>query len=206
MSWLGRLLRWSLPLLAVVAVLALVFSIHYFSAGPDSVVAASSDGDRGRAALRSSDLAALARRLKALQDQTTALRQQLATAQAQAEVARDHAGALDSMLSGNMLTPTPGFLRDETTVRALQGIIREAAGSEGPAKGSQDRIDTAATIARERLKQKLETLRDNLQQEATCLETQAEDLQERIRNQSAEMETLQAGINRHLKAKSQSGP
>lgn len=203
MSWLARLVRWSLPLLAVMAVLALVASIHYFQAVPADAVAA--DGDHGRAALRSSDLATLARRYKALEDQTTPLRLQLAAAQAQATVARDHASTLNSMLDGNSLTQTPLFLQDESTVRALQGIIREAAGPEGPGRAAEDNLGTAATIARERLRQKLETLRESLDQQATRLETQAGELVERIRNQSAEMEMLRSDINRRLQARSASG-
>jgi chaperonin cofactor prefoldin len=192
-------------LLAVAAVLALVSSIHYFQAVPTDVAAASADGDHGRAALRSTDLAALARRYKALQDQTTALRQQLATVQAQATVARDHASTLGSMLAGNSLTQTPVFLQDESTVRALQGIIREAAGPESPGRTTEDNLGTAATIARERLRQKFETLRENLDQQATRLETQADELLDRIRSQSAEMEALETDINRRLQAKSASG-
>jgi len=183
---------------------ALVLGIQYASSassfrlfGASSVEAAASDGAGDPAA--SNSLADLARHGRELQSRLLAMREQLATTQKQVDQLAERTGTLDAMLAGNSLTQCPVFLQDESTVRALQGIIREAIASETPGTAPNG-LDTAATIARSRLRRRLEMIREDLLQQSTALQQQAETLRGHIREKTTEIEAVEKQIRRRLSA------
>jgi FtsZ-binding cell division protein ZapB len=146
----------------------------------------------------SGDLAAAARRIRLLQEEVDRMRDELANLQTEASARRGQVAALDGMLVRDSLTEAPAFLREDTTVRALQQIMREAAEAPGDGAREHDRLSTAATVARERLRSKLESLRDQLTREAAELDAQAEALRLRVRLRSEELESLQHQVQREL--------
>jgi len=151
------------------------------------------------------DLASTARRIRVLKELVGRMREQFTAVQARTSTCRQQVAALDEMLASDRLTDCPAFLREQTTVRALQKIIREATGSEDPSARDQDRLNTAAVVARERLRTKLQVLRDQLTEEATRLETQAATLRQQLTVQTAELETLQREARRQLQSRSAAG-
>jgi hypothetical protein len=191
-------------LLAGVAVIAGVRLFSTWHGGPAPAVAGDGRGiiaatdspsDPGTLA-NGQSLASLARRIRLLQEGLNDTRGRLAKAETEAALLRDRAATLDRMLAGDSLTDCPLFLHDETTVRALQGILREAA-----AGGT----DAAATIARQRLRQRLAGLRDQMAQEADDREAEADALHGRLRQQADDLETLQQSLMSRL-SEAQAGP
>jgi len=191
-------------LLAGVAVLAAVRLFSAWEGGPAPAVA----GD-GRGIIAATDspsdpgtlangpsLASLARRIRLLQEDLNDTRGRLAKAETEAVLLRDRVVTLDRMLAGDSLTDCPLFLHDETTVRALQGILREAA-----AGGT----DAAATIARQRLRRRLTVLRDQMAQEAADRQAEADALHGRLRQEADDLETLQQSLMSRL-SEAQAGP
>jgi len=161
---------------------------------------------RGVVASGPNNLAALARRLQLIQGRSVQVREQLATLQAEGATRRQQIAALDAMLAADSFTECPPFLSEDTTVRALQKIIREAASATGPDESDHDRLNTSATVARERLRRKLEVRRDQLSREAADLNTQAEDLRQRLRIQSEEIDHLDRQVREELRNRSSSPP
>jgi hypothetical protein len=201
MFGLARVATWVWVVLVVAALGAIILGIQYSSVGPLSARAAPNSADNRPGSPGPGGLADLARRGRELHAHLLSLREQLAATQTQADVLLERVATLDAMLAGGSLTQCPVFLQEETTVRALQGIIREAVASEGPGSGSEpNRLDTAAAIARDRLRRRLEMLRDDLRQQAVALADEASGLRRRIREQAAEIESIQARINHRLRA------
>jgi chromosome segregation ATPase len=152
----------------------------------------------------SNDLAAAARQIRLLQGQVDQMREELAGLQTQIASWHQQIALLDEMLARDALTECPAFLREETTVRALQKIIREADSSPATTAATQDRLSTAAGVARERLRSKLEALRDQLQTQVADLETQADALRLRTHLQSQEVEYRQRQVQRELQEQARS--
>jgi hypothetical protein len=151
-------------------------------------------------------LAATAQRLRLLQMQVTRLREQMAAVQAEATDRHERLAAIDGLLCDESYTECPPFLQEDTTFRALQKIVREAAGSPTPAAGGEERLSTAAAVARERLRAKLELMRDQLTQEASDLDTQTDLLRLRLHSQAEEVEHLQALMQDQLQSDPGSSP
>jgi hypothetical protein len=195
---LRRRAVWAWPAV-LVAGLGLILVFRLVDGPSGSSAASPAGGSSGVVAGEPSDLAAAARRIRLLQAQVSQTRDQLAALQTQARNIRQQIITLDEMLAGDSLTDSPGFLRDDTSVRALQKIIREAASS--PATSDEpDRLGTAAVVARERLRSKLESLREQLTHETAALDAQSGALRQRLRLQSDEVEHLQRQVQKELKS------
>jgi len=199
MSWLKGHAPMMWPA-AVLAALGLVVLIRMGSGWTDPPPLSANADHRG-VVTAEPDAMATARRLRLLEDQAGQTRGQLAAVQTETAVRRERIAALDEMLASDSLTDCPGFLRDETTVRALQKVIREASDSSRPLDDGQSRLNTAATVARERLRQKLEGLRHQLTQELARLEAQGETLRQKLRTQTEELDLLQRQIHRQSQSR-----
>lgn len=203
MSWLRQHITWIWPAVLVVG-LALVVTIRLWSGWAERPMASLASETDGVVSGESDGLVAAARRIRALQSQSAATRQQLAALQKDSSAKRQHAATLDTMLASDRLTDCPDFLRQQTTVRALQNIIREAADTTPSESPDQSRLNTAAAVARERLRTKLEALRSQLAEEIGDLETQATTLRQRLQLQTAELERLQRQAKRQLQSRASS--
>jgi hypothetical protein len=197
MSWLKRhaVLVWPALVLAGVGLVVLVRVGSEWVDRPLTSPAAAGHG----VVTAQPDAMATARRIRLLRDEEAKTREQLAAVQTQTALRQERIATLDEMLTSDSLTDCPPFLRQETTVRALQKIIREA--SDGPAGGDQNRLNTAATVAHERLRQKLEVLRSQLVQELGNLEARSETLRQCLRLQTEELELLERQIRRQSQTK-----
>jgi chromosome segregation ATPase len=198
--WLQRHAKWAWPIALVVGVL-LVVGLRVWPGGSPRRASSDAGAANGVAAAQASDLASAARRIRFLQDQVNRTRQQLVSLQTEAAARRGRVAALDEMLATDSLAECPPFLRDDTTVRALQKIVREAADSTAAGTPGHDRLDTAASVARERLRSKLDALRDQLGREAADLDAQAETLRQRLQILTGEVEQLQRDIRRELQGR-----
>jgi chromosome segregation ATPase len=194
MSWLKGHAPMIWPA-AVLAALGLVVLIRLGSGWTDGTPA-SAGGDRGGVVTAAPDSLATARRIRLLEDEAGRTREQLASVQTETSIQQERVTVLDEMLASDSLTDCPGFLKDETTVRALQKIIREASDTSRPSEDNPSRLNTAATVARERLRQKLNGLRDQLNQELGKLESQAGVLRQQLRAQTEALDVLQRQIRR----------
>jgi len=194
MSWLKGHAPMIWPA-AVLAALGLVVLIRLGSGWTDGTPA-SAGGDRGGVVTAAPDSLATARRIRLLEDEAGRTREQLASVQTETSIRQERVTVLDEMLASDSLTDCPGFLKDETTVRALQKIIREASDTSRPSEDNPSRLNTAATVARERLRQKLNGLRDQLNQELGKLESQAGVLRQQLRAQTEALDVLQRQIRR----------
>jgi hypothetical protein len=196
MSWLHRHSAWAWLMFLVVGIIvvAAMRLAADRSSGPISASAYENTGTSDQP----EDLAATARRMRLLQLQAGRLRDQLCSLQASAAERRERLAVVEEMLSENSFTDCPAFLQEDSTFRVLQKIVREAADSGLPANGGEPRLSTAATVARERLRGKLELLRDQINQEVADLEAQADTLRQRLRVQSEEVEHLQLLMQREL--------
>lgn len=195
MQWLQRHAKWAWPAALVVGVL--VAAAVRFWPGPEKSPA--EGGPRaGIAAATPSDLASAARRLRFLQDQMNRLREELSAAQTEAALRRSRAAAIDEMLARGAMTEAPPFLHDDTTVRALQKIMREAAEAPAAPASQPDRLGTAASVARERLRSRLEALREQHRREAADMDGQAEALRRRLQLLSADIRQIHRQITREL--------
>jgi hypothetical protein len=194
--WLQRHAKWAWPIALVAGVLLIVCARFW----PGSPRDARSDGGlrSGVAAGQASDLASAARRVRFLQEQVNRTRQQLVTLQTEAATRRGQVAAINEMLVTDSLSECPPFLRDDSTLRALQKIVREAAESTASGDAGHDRLNTAASVARERLRSKLDALREVLAREAADLDTQAEALRQRLHQLAGEVEQIQRDIHREL--------
>lgn len=90
----------------------------------------------------------------------------------------------------------PAFSPRQDDRAGIQGILREA---------DDDRMDAAATIARQRLRRRLAGLRDQMAQEADGREAEADALHGRLRQQADDLETLQQSLMNRL-SEAQAGP
>ncbi len=143
-------------------------------------------------------LAATAQRVHNLQIQVSRVREQLAAVQTEADDRRQRIAAIDALLSEDGYAECPAFLQEDNTVRALQKIIREAAGATRPDSSGEERLSTAAAVARERLRSKLSVMRDQFLEEAADQDAQAEVLRQQVRQQTEEVEYLQRVMQQEL--------
>ena len=204
MSWFRQHAVWIWPA-SLMAGLVLIAVVRVWSGWASNPVTSLGAEGTGVVAGDADDLASTARRIRVLKELVGRMREQFTAVQARTSTCRQQVAALDEMLASDRLTDCPAFLREQTTVRALQKIIREATGSEDPSARDQDRLNTAAVVARERLRTKLQVLRDQLTEEATRLETQAATLRQQLTVQTAELETLQREARRQLQSRSAAG-
>jgi hypothetical protein len=143
----------------------------------------------------SSALSATARRVKLLESQVSRLREKLSAIQTESDDRRVRIAAIDAMLAEDAYVDCPPFLQEDSTVRALQKIICEA-GSVTPY--GEERLSTAAAVARERLRSKFQALRDQYSEEADNLDEQAGALNQRVHTEVIEVEHLQQVIREEL--------
>jgi len=202
-SSLKRHAPW-LWLVALIVSAALVATLRMESGPAGRSPGAGAAGTSGVVAAGPNDLAAIARRLQMLQGRAAQMREQLATLQTEGATRRQQVAALDAMLAADSFTECPPFLSEDTAVRAFQKIIREAASATRHDESDHDRLNTAATVARERLRIKLEVRRDQLSREAADLNTRSEDLRQRLRIQSEEVERLDRQVREELQNRSAS--
>jgi len=181
---------------ALVAGIVVIAVMRLFSVRDERPAPAVAGDGRGIIAVTASplhfearSLASAARHIRLLQESLNDTRERLAKAETEAALLRDRVTALDRMLTEDSLTDCPLFLHDETTVRALQGILREA---------DDNRTDAAATIARQRLRRRLAGIRDQMAQEVADREAVADALHVRLRQQADDLETLQQSLMSRL--------
>ena len=196
-----RHFAWIWPAL-LLAGLAAVVAFRVWSGWATRPMAASTDRADGRVEGERADLAAAGRRLRHLRQRLTDIRRRLADLQVKIADRRRHLRTLDEMLAGGRLTACPPVLRDETTVRALQKIIREAEEPAQAEDGRRSRLATAATIARERLRARLSALREQFAREVADLETGAEALRHERRLQEAGLRRLRRKVSERLDGRS----
>jgi len=149
-------------------------------AGPptEPASAGGSVGLVGAEAGRPPDLLARVGRLEAEAAQVESRRRTLCH---QARERRRWARVLDEMVESGRLSDAPDFLRGQTTILALQRIIRMASAG-GPAGGRADpRFQTAAAVAQSRLRGKLTALAERFRAEAEDFERQAAALETEAR-------------------------
>lgn len=192
-----RQVAWFWPAL-LLAGLAAVVAFRMWSGWATRPMVASSNLPEGRVAGEAADLAAAGRRLRYLHAQRSATAARLATLRTEIADRRRQARTLDEMIDGGRLTDCPPFLAENTTVRALQKIIREAGGAAQTDAGRDPRLTTAAAVARERLRTKLLVLRDQLRRETADLDAQATTLRQQQRLQEAGIRHLRRQIDERL--------
>jgi len=205
MSRLRRQMAWAWPVV-LVAGLLLVAAIRVGSDWADVPAPTLATETEGIVAGRSDDLAAAARRIRLLQDRSGDTRRRLVALQSEVASKRQQMATLDAMLAADRLTDCPAFLRKQTTVRALQKIIREAADSGVTEAADQNRLDTAAAVARERLRRKFEAIRSQLADEVGHLDAQAAALRKQLRLETADLERLRRRVERQLQGRAHPRP
>jgi hypothetical protein len=192
-----RQIAWFWPAL-LLAGLAAVAAFRMWSGWATRPMVASDAAADGRVAGEASDLAAAGRRLRLLHARQTATAARLADLRTDIATRQHQTRTLEEMLAGGRLTDCPPFLRENTTVRALQKIIREAGGAAQTDTGRDPRLTTAAVVARERLRAKLLALRDQLDREAADLEAQATVLRQQQRLQETAADEMRRRIEEQL--------
>jgi len=190
-------IAWIWPAL-LLAGLAAIVVFRVWSGWATRPMVASTDRTEGRVEGEQADLAAAGRRLRLLQARAADSCRRLADLGAEVAAKRRQVRTLGEMLDAGRLTECPGFLRDKTTVRALQKILHEAARPAQAEGGRRSRLTTTAAIARERLRAKLSALRDQLAREVADLEARAATLRQQQRLQEADLQRLRRQINRRL--------
>lgn len=199
MSWLRRHMAraWPAVLLAGLLAVAAIRVGSGWTSGPAPTLATETNGI---VAGRSDDLATAARRFRLLQDQSGETRRCLAALQSDVAAKRQQRNTLDAMLATNRLTDSPAFLRGQTTVRALQKIIREATDTGVTEAADQSRLNTAAAVARERLRRKLEAIHSELAEDIDRLEARAAATRHQLHFQTAELQRLRRRVQRQLQS------
>lgn len=207
MSWLRRHAAWIWPALLVTGLVLVALTRLWsgWAGRPESTMGAEV---HGVVTADANDLAAIARRIRTLQEERSRTREQFTALAARAADCRQHVAALDDMLASGRLTECPVFLREETTVRALQKIIREASGSEAAGQPAESQLSTAGAVARERLRARLEALRDQLRAETATLDARTEALRLELDLQATQIEALQGNVLERLQghARDRSAP
>lgn len=200
MPWLRRHVVWAWPAVLVTGLLMVVL-LRLHPSEPAPLPAASGSDHRGVVGGQSDDLASSARQIRGVQDEVLRLREQLTALQADLTERRHRVATLADMLAADRLTDSPGFLASEATVRALQQIIREAADAPGGAASGRGSLDTAATVARERLRTRLQGLHDQTAKEAAALETRTDALRAELRLKTDELQRRQRQVNDQLQGR-----
>jgi len=205
MSWLRRYVAWAWPVVLLAGLLA-VTAVRIGSgwgSGPRPTLGMETDGI---VAGRSDDLAAVARRVGLLQEESGETRRRLAALQGAVASKRQQAATLGAMLASDRLTDCPAFLRKQTTVRALQKIIREATDTGMTEAADENRLDTAAAVARERLRRKLEAIRSEWADDITRLDARAAALRKQLHLETSELERLRREVRRQLQGRTPARP
>jgi len=192
-----RQVRWIWPAL-LLASLAAIVVFRVWSGWATRPMVASTDRTEGRVEGDRADLAAAGRRLRLLQARAADTGRRLADLGAEIAAKRQQVRTLGEMLDAGRLTECPGFLRDKTTVRALQKILREAGRPAQAEGGRRSRLTTAAAVARERLRAKLSALRHQLAREVADLEARATTLRQERHLQEADLRRLRRQIHQRL--------
>ena len=197
MGWLRRHAVWAWPAVVIfgLALVLLARLLPTWTGRLPSVRLMTESS--GLVAAQSADLASVARRVRSLRDDLARIHHKLAALRNETSLRQERVATLEKMLADDTLTQAPAFLCEDTTVRALQQIIREAS---NPAVPDQDRLNTAAAVARQRLRQKLEGIRNQLVQEVADRSAEADILREQLHLRTVEIERLQQQINRQLHA------
>ena len=196
-----RQVAWIWPAL-LLAGLAAIVVFRVWSGWATRPMVASTDRTEGRVEGERADLAAAGRRLRLLQARAADTGRRLADLGAEVAAKRQQGRTLGDMLDGGRLTECPGFLRDKTTVRALQKILGEAGRPAQAEGGRRSQLTTAAAVARERLRAKLSALRDQLAREVADLEARATTLRQQRHLQEADLQRLRRQIDQRLDGRS----
>lgn len=173
---------WAAVVLAVVAAIIGVRVATPWLSGTREASAEAGAADEARIPeVAAPPLAEAARRLQAERKSLADTRRRVADLLAEAATYDRRTEVLTDMLDLGRLTEAPAFLREEPSVQALQGLLREASSGAHRAEGERDRRSAAAAIARERLRLKLRLLRDASEAEAEQRRAEAETLRDRMR-------------------------
>lgn len=143
-------------------------------------------------------LADLARRLQSERLALAAARKRVAALLAEAEACDRRAALLHEMLEAGRLTEEPAFLREEASVRALQGLLREVSVRSAPTGAERDRLSDAEAIARERLRLKLRLLEGAMEAEARRRRDEAAALRAATRGKAEDLRQDRASLLRRL--------
>ena len=197
MPRLERHVAWIWPAILLAGVISIV-AFRVWSGWATRPVVATADGTEGIIEGDGADLAAAARRVRQLQTKVDQAHRRLADLRTEAADKREQIRTLEAMLTTGRLTDSPHFLHSQTTVHALQKIIREAAGSTFVDADREARLNTAAVVARERLRAKLAALADELKQNLAEIDRQAATLRQHLRLQSTSLERLRRQIQERL--------
>jgi len=200
-----RQVAWIWPALLLAGLAAIVIC-RVWSGWARRPMVASTDHTEGRVEGEAAALVAVGRRLRHLQVQLADTEHRLANLQTHIAAKRRQVRTLDDMLGVGRLTECPPFLRDKTTVRALQKIIREAEGPVQAEAGRRSRLSTAATVARERLRAKLSALRAEWAHAVAELKDQAATLRQQRRLQERGVQRLRRQIDERLEGRSRHPP
>jgi hypothetical protein len=192
-----RQIAWFWPALLLAGLVA-VAAFRMWSGWATRPMVASDTVTDGRVTGEASDLAAAGRRLRLLHGRRAATAARLADLRTDIATRRHQTRTLEEMLAGGRLTDCPPFLRENTTVLALQKIIREAGGAAQADAGRDPRLTTAAVVARERLRAKLLALHDQLDGEVADLEARAAVLRQKQRLQETAADEMRRRIEERL--------
>jgi len=192
-----------LALLATVGVLAGLLAAD----GRITLQEGSTTG-RGRAAAmaESGKLAELARQVRTASSELTETRCLMAERQAQSTKLRQHIADLDAMLANGDFLRCPTFLWEDAAVRALQQVVREATENRSLSEANRSRLETAAMIARQRLRSKFGALRENMVQSAKRLDEETEALRAEIQSESQREDSLHQRLTEQLKLRAETAP
>lgn len=194
-----RQVAWFWPAVLLAGLVAIA-AFRMWSGWATRPMVASGGRSEGRVAGEAADLAAAGRRLRHLHAQMADTAGRLADLATDTAARRRQIRMLEDMLASGRLTECPPFLQAETTVRALQKIIREAGGAAQADGGRDGRLSTAAAVARERLRTRLLALRGELEREVADLQARADALRQQQRLQEIRVREMRRRIERRLDA------
>ena len=184
----------------LLAALASIVIVRVWSGWAGRPVTSAAADDHGRITADADSLTAMAHRMRGLQDESRRTRDQLTAAEADAEARRGEIEVIDRMLDSGRLTDCPAFLSEQTTVRALQKIIAEANSQPAPGNAPAGNLNTAALVAQERLRRKLQSIREEADEELKTLSRQAQALRELLARQVHELDDLGRELQRRLQS------
>jgi hypothetical protein len=167
------------------------------AAGPDA--AATREGP----ATVPRDLAAMAREVRDRRAEVAATRKRMVALLTEAEELRARAATLDRMIADGRLTQALPFPLEDTSVRALQGVLEEVSEAARTSPSAERRVQATAAIARERLGRKFVLLRDRMIGEAQQFEQEAGLLRGQVQTDSARADRLQDRLVEQLRNQSE---
>jgi len=116
------------------------------------------------------------------------LYKRLAQSRKEEEELTQQIATLDRMRYGGDLTRCPSFLQDNTTIRALQRLMREAKNEPMLWRRKGSKLQTAAAVARERIRAKLRVLQEQKAESLKILRVRIANLREQARAKAREAE------------------